>query len=141
MKKNTKKQPQPPTRQDWKNEVENEIELLQEDIDELDLPEEMVLAIEKKIAQFKERLNQAIDLFEITPEIAVENDTFLENMLDQVYWDKIPAGVYELDRMVDIIETNRGGQFVPTESLAEQIKLDEFLASTANNPYQLQLIA
>jgi len=140
MAKNTKKPP-PPTRQDWKNEIENEIDLLNEDIDELDLPEEMVLAIEKKINKFKERLNEAIDLFEVTPEIAVENDTFLENMLDQVYWNKIPAGVYELDRMVDIIEMNRGGQFVPTDSLAEQIKLDEFLASIANNPYQLQLIA
>ena len=137
--------PKPPTRQDWKNEAENEIILLQEDIDEIadefGLSEAAILGIEKLINKFKGRLNEAIDLFAVTPDIAMETDDFKEDFLRAIDHGEIKANEDDIERMVSIVEENKSGQFVPTESLAEQIKLDEFLASTCNNPYQLQLIA
>lgn len=137
--------PKPPTRQDWKNEAENEIILLQEDIDflsdEFGLSEAAILGIEKLIDKFKGRLNEAIDLFAVTPEIAVETDDFTYDFLRAIDFNEIKATEEDTERMVSIIESNKGGQFVPCESLAEQIKLDEFLESTTANPYQLQLIA
>lgn len=140
MKKN-KKQPPKPTRQDWKNEAENEIVLLLEDIDTLDLPKDTVLAIEREIAKFKVRLNEAIDLFEVTPEIAVQTDDFLENILDQVYFNKIVAGEYDIDRMQDIVISNRNGLFIHTDSLVQEMKVEAFIQELQENPYQLKLIA
>jgi len=71
-------------RKDWKNEAEDEIIKLQENIDELGLPESTVLELEKLIDKFKERLNDTIDLFNVTPKIALIDNDFFEDCLWEV---------------------------------------------------------
>lgn len=131
-------------RQEWKNETENEIIMLQEDIDELELPKQTVLDIEKLINKFKERLNDAIELFAVTPEIANQTEDFTENFLDEIYFDRIVIGESDIRRMIDIVESTRtgnGGIFIKIDSLSEQLKVESFLADLQENPYQLKLIA
>jgi len=126
-------------RKEWKDEAENEIDMLNESIDELDLPEDMVLAIEKKINEFKARLMDSISLFEITTEIAIDEDCLLENMLDEVYYGRAIANETEIERMIDL--TSEKGVFIKINSLAERIKVEEFIEELTVNPYQLKLIA
>lgn len=133
-------------RKNWKNECENEIMTMQEEMDELadelGLSEETILRLEKIVDKFKGELNKAVDLFEVTPQIALQNDCdFLETMLDEVYYERLPLSEPERERMIDITCDGKGGQFIKINSLTEQIKLDEFLNELAENPYQLKLIA
>lgn len=133
-------------RKDWKNDAENEIMTMQEEMDELadelGLSEETILRLEKIVDKFKGELNKAIDLFEVTPQIALQNDTeFFETFLDDVYYNRVSVNETELDRMNDIVCERVNGTFVKTDSLAEQMRLEAFLAELHENPYQLKLIA
>ncbi len=139
MKKQNTKYNSPDLRMNWKDEAANEIDLLNESIDELDLPEEMVLAIEKKINEFKVRLNDTIDLFDVTCDIAIDTDGLLESMLDEIYYGRAEANDEEMERMIDL--TSDKGIFIKIESLAERIKVESFVEELNENPYQLKLIA
>ena len=130
-------------RKDWKNEAEDEIILLQESIDELELPEQTVLALEKLIDSFKVRLNQTIELFTITPEIAFEEKEILEDMLTEIYYNRYTPTEAEIERMKDVLEDNGKslGYWIKAESIAEQMKVEAFMQELTANPYQLKLIA
>lgn len=134
MKKQTKQVTD--LRKDWKNEAEDEIILLQENIDELELPENTVLELEKLINKFKDRLNDTIDLFNVTPKIALADNDFFEDCL----WEVEKISDAAIERMQTEIEY-RGYTVIKAESLAEQMKLDAFLQELSENPYQLKLIA
>lgn len=135
--KKQNKQPQD-LRIDWKNEAEDEIIRLQEDIDTLELPEDMVLEIEKYINRFKDRLNDRISEFEITAKIALQNNELLSDMLYEVKYDGLKAD--DEDTVKCMLEM--AGYFViSAPSLSEQIKVEDFLQGLKANPYQLQLIA
>lgn len=134
MKKQTKQVTD--LRHEWKSEAEDEIILLQESIDELELPENTVLELEKLIDKFKVRLNDTIDLFNVTPKIALADNDFFEDCLWEV--DKISDAAIE--RMQTEIEY-RGYTVIKAESLAEQIRVEEFISQLNDNPYQLKLIA
>lgn len=84
----------------------------------------------QKEAKMKHLIKEALLRFD-----ADELLQFLHDVTDKKQQEYLEG------KMIDILEISRGGQFVPTNSLAEQIKLDDFLASTYDNPYQLQLIA
>ena len=136
----------PDGRKDWKNEADDEIILMQENMDELadelGLSEETILRLEKIVDEFKERLHEIINLFEVTPEIAMQTDDFMENFLDEIYYDRIVAGDYDIDRMIEIVKDNKTDcEFIEIDSLVKRIKVDEFLAEMNENPYQLKLIA
>lgn len=136
MKKNTKQTED--LRIDWKNECEDEIMQLNEDIDTLELPEDTVLEIEKYVNRFKDRLNDRINDFEVTAKIALQNNELLSDMLDEVKYD----GLTETDAetMKDMLEMH--GYFVmKAPSLAEQIKIEAFIDEMKANPYQLTLVA
>jgi len=125
----------PDARKDWKNEADDEIILMQENMDELadelGLSEETILKLEKIVDEFKERLHEVINLFEVTPEIATQTDDFMENFLDEIYYD-----------MIEIVKDNKTDcEFIEIDSLAKRIKVDEFITEMAENPYQLKLIA
>ena len=135
--KKQNKQPQD-LRIDWKNEAEDEIIRLQEDIDTLELPEDMVLEIEKYINRFKDRLNDRISEFEITAKIALQNNELLSDMLYEVKYDGLKAD--DEDTVKCMLEM--ADYFViSAPSLSEQIKVEDFLQGLKANPYQLQLIA
>ena len=123
-------------RKEWKSEAEDEIILLQESIDELELPENTVLELEKLINKFKDRLNDTIDLFNVTPKIALADNDFFEDCLWKV--EKISDAAIE--RMQTEIEY-RGYTVIKAVSLAEQMKVEAFLQELSENPYQLKLIA
>jgi len=123
-------------RKDWKNEAEDEIIKLQENIDELELPESTVLELEKLINKFKDRLNDTIDLFNVTPKIALVDNDFFEDCL----WEVEKISDAAIERMQTEIEY-RGYTVIKAESLAEQIKLEAFIQDLTVNPYQLKLIA
>jgi len=137
----SKKQPVKITRHTWKTEAEDEIIRLLEDIDTIGLSEDNLQEVEKYIERFKIRLIEAIDTFKITAEIALENESLTEDILDEIYFGHAVASEYEIERMKDIVESENKGSFVRAESLAEQIKLDEFINELNENPYQLKLIA
>jgi hypothetical protein len=134
MKKQTKEVTD--LRKDWKNEAEDEIILLQENIDELELPENTVLELEKLINKFKDRLNDTIDLFNVTPKIALADNDFFEDCL----WEVEKISDAAIERMQTEIEY-RGYTVIKAESLAEQMKVEAFLQEMTENPYQLKLIA
>ncbi len=123
-------------RKEWKNEAEDEIILLQESIDELELDEKTVLELEKLIDKFKVRLNDTIDLFNVTPKIALVDNDFFEDCL----WEVEKISDAAIERMQTEIEY-RGYTVIKAESLAEQIKLEAFIQDLTVNPYQLKLIA
>ena len=128
----------PDLRNDWKSSAEDEIMQLNEDIDTLELPESTVLEIEKYITQYKHRLNSAIDEFEITTLIALQNKELFSDMLNEIKYDGLTE--YHAETMSEMLEMN--GYFVmKCTSLAEQIKADEFREEMKINPYQLTLIA
>jgi len=136
----------PDARKDWKNEADDEIILMQENMDELadelGLSEETILKLEKIVDEFKERLHEVINLFEVTPEIATQTDDFMENFLDEINYDRIVAGDDDIDRMIEIVKDNKTDcEFIEIDSLAKRIKVDEFITEMAENPYQLKLIA
>ena len=134
MKKQTKEVTD--LRKDWKNEAEDEIILLQENIDELELPENTVLELEKLINKFKDKLNGTIDLFNVTPKIALADNDFFEDCL----WEVEKISDAAIERMQTEIEY-RGYTVIKAESLAEQMKVEAFLQEMTENPYQLKLIA
>lgn len=134
MKKQTKQVTD--LRHEWKSEAEDEIILLQESIDELELPENTVLELEKLINKFKDRLNDTIDLFNVTPKIALVDNDFFEDCL----WEVEKISDAAIERMQTEIEY-RGYTVIKAESLAEQMKVEAFLLEMAENPYQLKLIA
>jgi len=126
-------------RKQWKKEAEDEIITLQEDIDMMELPEDKAKELEALILNFKQRLDSTISLFEITTEIAIDEDCLLENMLDEVYYGRAIANETEIERMIDL--TSEKGIFIKINSLAERIKVEEFIEELTVNPYQLKLIA
>ncbi len=134
--KKQNKQPQD-LRIDWKNEAEDEIIRLQEDIDTLELPEDMVLEIEKYINRFKDRVNDAINNFEVTAEIAAK-DVDLDDFLSQNKYDGLKED--DANTMKDMLEME--GYFVmKAPSLSEQYKIEAFMEDMKTNPYQLTLVA
>jgi len=125
-------------RQDWKSLAEDEIMQLNEDIDTLELPEDTVLEIEKYINQYKDRLNKAIDDFEVTAKIALQNNELLSEMLYEVKYNGL--NVDDENTVKDMLEF--AGYFVmKAPSLAEQIKIEAFIDEMKVNPYQLTLVA
>jgi hypothetical protein len=125
-------------REDWKCLAEDEIMQLNEDIDTLELPEDTVLEIEKYINHYKERLNKAIDNFEVTVKIALQNDELFSDMLFEVKYDGLKVG--DEDAVKDMLEY--AGYFVmKATSLAEQMKVEAFIEEMKANPYQLTLVA
>lgn len=144
MRKKAKK-PQPTNRQEWKEDIENEIITLQDEIDiafeGMEVNESVKAMIENAISEFKYRANLVIDGFKVDTDIAFAEKDLFENMLEKVYYNEHPANDYEVERMRDIVEDNIGGQFVEAKTMAEQIKLDEFIESLRENPYQLKMIA
>lgn len=129
-------------RKDWKDEAENHIINLQDEIDSLELPAETNAALQKLFGNFKLDLNKEIDLFEVTPAIAVQNNScFVGDILEEIDNGKISLSDEERETMVEITYKNIDGQFVKIGSIAEQMKLDDFLADLEANPYQLKLIA
>lgn len=136
-------------REEWKETAADEIITLQEDLDEcidgLDLSEDTKKMIEKAVDKFKERLNDAIGLFEVTPKIAADETYFTENFLDAIYFEEgIVIGESEINRMVDIVTSNRtgkGGIFFQVENLAQEMRIEQFLEELKENPCQLKLIA
>lgn len=138
--KKSKKKLQLSSKTEWKEAVENEMDDLQYAIDRIDLPEDAVLEIEKIINIYKERIGWAIDAFKVTCEMALNEDELLEEMLFEVrYGGKHIAGERAIDIMIDI--TSDKGVFVKADSLAERMKLDEFIEELTANPYQLKIIA
>lgn len=136
MKKQTK-QPED-LRKEWKDLAEDEIMQLNEDIDTLELPEDMVLEIEKYINRYKQSLNDAIDKFEVTAKIALQNNELLSDMLYEVKYDGL--SVNDEDTVKDMLEM--AGYFViSAPSLTEQIKVEAFVQALKENPYQLTLVA
>ena len=134
-KKNNKTQD---LRQEWKSLAEDEIMQLNEDIDTLDLPEDTVLEIEKYINRCKDRLNAAIDSFEVTVKIALQNNELLSDMLYEVKYDGLKDD--DAATLKDMLEM--AGYFVmKAPSLAEQIKIEAFIDEMKANPYQLTLVA
>lgn len=125
-------------REDWKSLADDEMMQLNEDIDTLELPEDMVLEIEKYINRYKYRLNDAIDKFEITAKIALQNNELLSDMLYEVKYDGL--NVDDENTVKDMLEF--AGYFVmKAPSLAEQIKIEAFMEEMKENPYQLTLVA
>jgi len=111
---------------------------LNEDIDALELPEDTVLEIEKYITRFKDRLNTAIDQFEVTAKIALQNNELLSDMLYEVKYDGLK--VDDEDTIKDMLEF--AGYFViKANSLPEQMKIESFIEEIKINPYQLNLVA
>lgn len=145
MKKKIKKAVLTDSRKDWKNDVENEIMTMQEEMDELadelNLSEETILKLEKIVDKFKASVNEAINLFTITPEDAAKDEYFVGNLLDEIAYERIAIGPSELEQMIDITNVNCRGKFVKTDSLASEIRLKEFIETLEENPYQLKLIA
>ncbi len=139
MKKNKKKfDPSNGNRIEWIESINDEIDYLNDDINTLDLPEDVIKKIESEITKFRERIKDTINGLEITPTIAFAQEDLIDNMLFEAW---MPAkesnaiiGEYGLNTMVDILEHERGGQFVKAESLAEQMKLEAFLQDYAANP-------
>lgn len=125
-------------RQEWKDSIDYDIDLLIDDIEEMELPEDLFVQLSKKISEFKERVNTSISSFEITPEIALQDKDLLSNMLDEVKYDGLKED--DADCMKDMLEME--GYFViKAPSLSEQIKIEAFIENLKENPYQLQLIA
>jgi hypothetical protein len=135
--KKTNKKPED-LREQWKSLAEDEIIQLNEDIDTLELPEDTVLEIEKYINRYKDRLNDAIDNFEVTTKIALQNDEILENILDEVKYDGLRKSVE--NSMIDMLEME-GHYIIKAPSLSEQIKVEAFLNEMKVNPYQLALVS
>lgn len=129
------------TRQDWQNEIQDEIVQFLDDIDTIGLSEDQLKEVEKYTNFLKLRLYQRAENFKVTTEIALQNGSLIEDIISEAYYERICLGQYEIEKMKDIVEQNINGRFVKTESLSEEIKLDEFLTCLASNPYQLQLIA
>ena len=134
-----KKNKQPEDLQaNWKELADDEIMQLNEDIDALELPEDTVLEIEKYITRFKDRLNTAIDQFEVTAKIALQNNELLSDMLYEVKYDGLK--VDDEDTIKDMLEF--AGYFViKANSLPEQMKIESFIEEIKINPYQLNLVA
>lgn len=135
--KKKNKQPED-LRANWKELADDEIMQLNEDIDALELPEDTVLEIEKYITRFKDRLNTAIDQFEVTAKIALQNNELLSDMLYEVKYDGLK--VDDEDTIKDMLEF--AGYFViKANSLPEQMKIESFIEEIKINPYQLNLVA
>lgn len=125
-------------REDWKDLADDEIMQLNQDIDTLELPEDTLLQIELYINRFKIRLNEAIDKFEVTTEIALQNKGLLSDMLYEVKYDGLNTD--DEDTVKDMLEF--AGYFViKAPSLAEQMKVEAFIDEMKVNPYQLTLVA
>lgn len=125
-------------REDWKSLAEDEIMQLNDDIDTLKLPEDTVLKIEKYINRYKDRLSRAIDQFEVTAKIALQNNKLLSDMLYEVKYDGLK--VDDEDTVKDMLEM--AGYFVmKAPSLSEQYKIEAFMDEMKANPYQLNLVA
>jgi len=71
--------------------------------------------------------------------LGIGADGLLENMLDEIYYGRATANDEEIERMIDL--TSEKGVFIKINSLAERIKVDEFIEELTVNPYQLKLIA
>jgi hypothetical protein len=125
-------------REDWKSLAEDEIMELNQDIDTLELPEETVLQIEKFITQYKQRLNAVINDFEITAEIALQNNELLSNMLYEVKYNGLK--VDDEETVKDMLEM-AGYYVIKAPSISEQIRVEAFISELSDNPYQLKLIA
>ena len=125
-------------REDWKDLADDEIMQLNQDIDTLELPEDTLLQIELYINRFKIRLNEAIDKFEVTTEIALQNKGLLSDMLYEVKYDGLNTD--DEDTVKDMLEF--AGYFViKAPSLAERMKVEAFIDEMKVNPYQLTLVA
>lgn len=135
--KNKNKKPKD-LREDWKDLADDEIMQLNQDIDTLELPEDTILQIELYINRLKIRLNEAIDKFEVTAEIALQNKELLSDMLYEVKYDGLNTD--DEDTVKDMLEF--AGYFViKAPSLAEQMKVEAFIDEMKVNPYQLTLVA
>ena len=133
------------TRNEWKQLAEDEIILMQEKMDELadelGLSEETILRLEKIVDEFKGELNTVIETATITPEMVFAEKELFSDCLTELYYERQSPSEYEIEQMVDITCQEKGYTYIKAESLAEQMKLDEFLIEFAENPYQLKLIA
>lgn len=138
--KNMKKKNNKPEdlREEWKNLAEDEIMQLNEDIDSLELSEETVLEIEKCINRYKDRLNMAIDNFDITVKIALKKDDLLSDMLYEVKHDGLSTS--DEETVKEMLEM-AGYYVIKAPSLSEQMKVEAFLEDFKANPYQLNLVA
>lgn len=129
------------TRKDWQNEIQDEIVQFLDDIDTIGLTDEQLKGVEKYTNFLKLRLFNRAENFKVTVEIALQNDSLVEDIISEAYYERICLGEYEIEKMKDIVEQNINGKFVRTESLAADMRLNDFMASLNENPYQLQLIA
>src|SRR5262245_6221317 len=140
MKNTTKKyDPSFGSRNEWKDQAENEIITLLEKIDDLELPEDKVLKLEKLVETFKRELNTCIETFSITPEMIAIQDKgeLLTDLFDAIYYERIQVSESDIDRLKDIIEDNTSGQgfkVIKIENLAQEIRFEEFEQSLIDNP-------
>lgn len=130
-------------RADWKDEVDTEIIELKDDIDNafegLEIDKSVIEMVQKAVKDFQERTNKAIDNFTISKEMVFDTDDLLDDCLWEMEIGNKKASDTEKERMIEITKGN--GEYVHVESLAEQIRLEDFLTTLRDNPYQLKLIA
>jgi hypothetical protein len=65
----------------------------------------------------------------------------VERIVNKLVNDGGINGKADWEGIAAMLETNFGFTILKADSLAEQMKVDEFLAEMKSNPYQLKLIA
>lgn len=65
----------------------------------------------------------------------------IDRMLSKKREDAGLRNKVDFEGIISAIENNLGVRVIKINSLAEEIKLDEFINQLAENPYQLKLIA
>lgn len=141
MKKTTIKKPyvKPDYRAEWKDKIDDLFLEMMEEMDELEPPKEMILAIEKVANKFKDKIKDECDTFEITKEIVMEDDEVFNDILFDMTIDKINVSDYQREYMIEI--TSKDGLFIKAANLSQLIRVEALMQEFEENPYQLKLIA
>lgn len=139
MKRNKKTFPISGIRSEWKDEIGEELDKFKDGINSSKFTPEIEAAMFEMVRKLRIEINEKIDSLIVTPQIAADQKDFTEDFLFDIWIGKIPVGEYDLDKMRDTVCEQTSSVFIKAESLAEKIKVEDFIQELKENPYQLKM--
>ena len=140
MKRNKKTLSLSGIRSEWKDEIGEELEKFKEGITSSKFTPEIEAAIFEMVRKLRVEINEKIEGLIVTPQIAADQKDFTEDFLFDIWAEKIPVDEYNLDKMRDTVCEQTSSVFIEAKSLAEKIKVEEFIQELKGNPYQLKMV-
>jgi hypothetical protein len=139
MKRNKKTCPLSGIRSEWKDEIGDELDKFKEGITSSKFTPEIEAAMFEMVRKLRIEINEKIEGLIVTPQIAADQKDFTEDFLFDIWVGKVPVDEYDLDKMRDTVCEQTSSVFIKAESLAEKIKVEDFIQELKENPYQLKM--